>query len=62
MPMKKNYPSSGYIEKVRPDPWKNPYVYICPGAHGDYDLESYGADGSDGGSDKGEDIESWNIE
>jgi len=57
-----NYPESGYIEKERPDPWKNPYVYICPGSHGDYDLESYGADGADGGTGKGEDIESWNIE
>jgi len=41
------------------DPWNNDYVYISPGQHGGgYDLESYGADGADGGD---EDIESWNI-
>jgi len=41
------------------DPWTNDYVYISPGQHGEgYDLESYGADGADGGD---EDIESWNL-
>lgn len=38
------------------DPWNNPYVYVCPGAHGDFDLESYGPDAGDGG---GDDVESW---
>ena len=43
-------------EGIPSDPWDNPYVYVCPGAHGDFDLESYGPDGGDGG---GDDIESW---
>lgn len=55
----------GYIEggKVPLDPWYNQYIYICPGMHGDdYDLESYGKDGEDGGSDDNADIESWNLD
>jgi len=57
-----NYPASGYIERVRNDPWQTPYVYICPGLHGDYDLESFGADQADGGTGKNEDVESWNLQ
>lgn len=58
----KKYPEGGYMEKVPVDPWDNPYVYISPGAHGDYDLISYGADGEPGGEDANADIESWNLE
>jgi len=57
-----NYPESGYLEKVPRDPWGNPYVYICPGAHGDYDVVSYGADGEPGGDGKNRDVESWNLD
>jgi general secretion pathway protein G len=46
-----------YLAKDLPkDPWGHPYVYRCPGLHGDYDLYSCGADGVDGGDD---DICSW---
>jgi general secretion pathway protein G len=46
-----------YLAKDLPkDPWGRPYVYRCPGMHGDYDLFSCGADGVDGGDD---DICSW---
>lgn len=39
------------------DPWGNKYMYVSPGVHSeDYDIESYGPDGQDGGED---DIESW---
>jgi general secretion pathway protein G len=38
------------------DPWGKPFVYRCPGQHGDFDLFSYGADGVEGGED---DIVSW---
>jgi general secretion pathway protein G len=59
----KNYASSGYLERVPTDPWGNPYVYISPGLHSkDYDLESFGKDGEDGGADDDADVESWNIE
>jgi general secretion pathway protein G len=54
----------GYIEggRVPLDPWGSPYIYICPGMHDDYDLESYGKDGEDGGADDYADIESWNLD
>ena len=46
-----------YLAKDVPkDPWDRPYAYRCPGAHGDYDLFSFGADGVEGGDD---DICSW---
>ena len=57
-----NYPESGYLDKAPKDPWLSPYVYICPGSHGDYDLESYGADGEDGGEGKNKDVESWSLD
>lgn len=51
----------GYLEKgaVPKDPWGNPYVYLSPGTHGDYDLVSYGADGAPGGEGKFKDVTSW---
>jgi len=52
----------GYVPKIPNDPWSHPYVYLSPGAHGEYDLLSYGADGEPGGEGKNADIESWNIE
>ena len=59
----KGYDSEGYLERVPTDPWGNPYVYLSPGLHSkDYDLESYGKDGEDGGTDDDADVESWNIE
>jgi len=51
-----------YIKKPVPlDPWGHPYVYVCPGVENpdSYDLESYGADGQDGGEGYNRDIESW---
>ena len=41
------------------DPWDRPYLYRCPGRHGDYDLFSYGADGVEGGDGVSADITSW---
>lgn len=49
-----------YLAKeVPPDPWGHPYIYACPGQHGDYDIISLGADGSYGGDGEDRDIESW---
>jgi general secretion pathway protein G len=58
------YREGGYIEqkKVPLDPWGNPYIYICPGIHGDYDLISYGADGKEGGEGKNADIDNWDMQ
>jgi len=49
-----------YLPKEIPvDPWNKPYVYKCPGEHGDYDLLSYGLDGTEGGEGENLDIVSW---
>src|SRR3954470_10852153 len=45
--------------QVPSDPWGNPYVYRSPGQHGTYDIVSYGADGTEGGTGSGQDITSW---
>ncbi|MDD5722757.1 MAG: type II secretion system major pseudopilin GspG [Syntrophales bacterium] len=50
-----------YLAKEIPlDPWGTPYVYTCPGEHGDYDIASLGADKEPGG-EGGEnvDIVNW---
>ena len=44
---------------VPADPWGNPYLYRSPGQHGAYDIISYGADGTEGGTGAGADITSW---
>ncbi len=42
-----------YLAKDLPaDPWGKPYIYACPGQHGDYDIISLGADGQEGGEGK----------
>lgn len=53
----------GYIKggKVPKDPWGHDYVYACPGAHGDFDITSFGEDGQAGGDDYNADINSWEL-
>ncbi|MHB8138570.1 MAG: type II secretion system major pseudopilin GspG [Smithellaceae bacterium] len=60
----KNWRKGGYLEKgkVPKDPWKNEFVYVCPGSHGDFDITSYGGDGEPGGEDFDKDINNWEIE
>ena len=58
----KNWTEEGYLDKVPKDPWKNLYVYLSPGLHKEFDLESYGADGVDGGEGKDTDVENWNLD
>lgn len=49
-----------YLKKEVPlDPWGKPYIYKCPGDHGDFDLLSYGHDGAQGGSGEDTDITNW---
>jgi len=49
-----------YLRKSVPDdPWGHPYVYRIPGAHGEFDLLSYGKDGQPGGTDEAADIANW---
>jgi len=54
----------GYLEKNRvpKDPWGNEFVFLSPGAHGDFDIISYGSDGVPGGETQNKDINSWEIE
>jgi general secretion pathway protein G len=53
--------SGPYLKKGVPkDPWGNAYQYKSPGDGGrDYDIISYGADGSPGGEGENADITSW---
>jgi general secretion pathway protein G len=49
-----------YLKKGVPaDPWGKPYVYRSPGEHGEYDVLSYGKDGTPGGSGENADITNW---
>ena len=59
----KSYKEEGYLDSkaVPKDAWGNDYLYISPGEHGDYDLFSYGADGTKGGDGKNADITSWDT-
>lgn len=41
------------------DPWGRPYVYKIPGAHGKYDISTFGADGKEGGDAEDRDLGSW---
>jgi general secretion pathway protein G len=60
----RSWREGGYLEKggVPKDPWGNEYVYLSPGTHGDFDLISYGADGTAGGDGKNADINNWDME
>lgn len=60
----KNWSKGGYLEKgkVPKDPWKNEFIYVCPGSHGDFDLTSLGADGEPGGEEFDKDINNWDSE
>ncbi len=42
-PTPKNW--RAYMDKTPMDPWENPYKYLSPGSHGDFDLYSLGPDG-----------------
>ena len=50
-----------YLQKNVPlDPWGSPYVYAAPGTHNnDFDLMSYGKDGSQGGTGEAADLGNW---
>jgi len=59
----RNYRAEGYLDSksVPQDPWKNDFIYLSPGEHGDYDLCSLGTDGAKGGDGINADICSWDI-
>ena len=47
------------VKAIPPDPWGNPYVFVMPGEHGEYDLLSYGKDGKPGGEGENAEITNW---
>ncbi|MDL1973813.1 MAG: type II secretion system major pseudopilin GspG [Deltaproteobacteria bacterium] len=59
----KRWREGGYLEKGRipKDPWKNEFVYLCPGINSDYDLSSYGPDDQEGGEGINADINNWDL-
>jgi len=63
-PLPEKWHKGGYLDSTRVprDPWSREYLYLCPGVHNDFDIISYGADGSPGGTGKDRDIKSWEIE
>ncbi len=50
-----------YVKKreMLVDPWGHPYAYRIPGEHGEYDLDSAGADPAAGGHSENQDIGNW---
>lgn len=49
-----------YLKKAVPqDPWGQPYLYVSPGRHGEFDLYSLGKDGKLGGEHEAADITNW---
>ena len=56
--MEKKDGKGPYLKKRAIDPWGNAYKYVYPGAHGDYDLYSFGKDGVDNNGE-GDDVINW---
>lgn len=48
-----------YLERIPKDPWGRPYAYLNPGARGEIDVFSLGADGQPGGTGADSDVGSW---
>lgn len=60
-PEARGWKSGGYMDKLRNDPWGNPYQYMHPGVKGEIDVFSLGADGQPGGQGDDADIGNWDI-
>ncbi len=50
-----------YLERLPNDPWGHPYHYLNPGANGEVDVFSLGADGQPDGEGVNADIGSWQL-
>lgn len=57
----KKWRKGGYLDRLPQDPWGSDYHYLSPGAHGPFDISSYGADGLPGGDENNADVNSWEI-
>jgi len=51
-----------YLDKLPKDPWGQPYLYLMPGKHGDFDLFTHGADKRKGGEETDADLGNWQLE
>ncbi|MBL6751462.1 MAG: type II secretion system major pseudopilin GspG [Nevskia sp.] len=60
-PPARNWKPGGYLQQLPKDPWGTPYQYLNPGAHGEIDVFSLGADGKPGGDGVAADIGNWNL-
>jgi general secretion pathway protein G len=56
-----DWPEHGYLRAIPDDPWGNPYRYVSPGAHEEYDIICLGRDGEPGGEGFDADIKSWEL-
>jgi general secretion pathway protein G len=61
-PDPRNWQEGGYFDRLPKDPWGNPYQYLNPGQHGQFDLYSLGADGQLGGAGVNADINNWKLQ
>ncbi|MGE7991492.1 type II secretion system major pseudopilin GspG [Pseudomonas sp. NPDC089554] len=50
-----------YLERLPNDPWGKPYQYLNPGANGEIDVFTLGADGQPEGEGVNADIGSWQL-
>ncbi|EPL08677.1 type II secretion system major pseudopilin GspG [Pseudomonas sp. CF161] len=57
----KNSNWRSYLERLPNDPWGHPYNYLNPGANGEVDIFSLGADGQPDGDGVNADIGSWQL-
>ncbi|MDQ7001629.1 MAG: type II secretion system protein GspG, partial [Ghiorsea sp.] len=48
-----------YLDSLPKDAWGNPFIYLSPGVHGDFDILSYGSDAKAGGTGFDADIGNW---
>jgi general secretion pathway protein G len=52
-----NWKEGGYVKVLPLDPWKQPYQYLSPGAHGVIDIYSLGPDQTP----SEDDIGNWSL-
>ena len=62
LPEGARWKEGGYIDRMPKDPWGNPYNYLQPGTHGEFDLYSLGADGAPGGEGVKADVGGWDLD
>ena len=51
-----------YLDRLPKDPWGEPYHYLQPGQHGNFDVYSLGADRQPGGEGASADVGNWSLE